>query len=110
MEALTQVRWEATGMSNRRRTPATISSVFLTRPFHRLANSHGTAGAGLGLSICKRIVSLMDGEVGLSSAPGEGSTFWFTTRLGLRADPVELQAALRGRRALVIVSPLDVAW
>ena len=63
-------------------------------------------GAGLGLTLSRRLVALMDGEMGLDSMPAAGSTFWFTCPLEIEQSlhlggPALPPGLLSGRRVLV---------
>ncbi|MCB1888520.1 MAG: response regulator [Rhodocyclaceae bacterium] len=46
-------------------------------------------GTGLGLAITRKIAEIMDGEAGVESTQGSGSTFWFTVRLSKAAPDHE---------------------
>jgi len=43
-------------------------------------------GTGIGLTLCNRLVEMMQGQIGVNSIPGEGSTFWFSLPLTVIAS------------------------
>jgi signal transduction histidine kinase/ActR/RegA family two-component response regulator len=61
-----------TGMGLR---PDQVAALF--QPFNRLGQESGTQeGTGIGLVFTRRLVEMMKGEIGVTSTPGVGSTFW----------------------------------
>jgi len=85
---------------------ARLSALF--QPFSQIdaSTTRHYGGTGLGLSIVQRLVELMEGEVGVESSEGAGSTFWFTARFGsaraLAAPAAADPSLLRGRRVLIV--------
>jgi signal transduction histidine kinase/ActR/RegA family two-component response regulator len=83
------------------------------RLFHRFSQAEASTmrkygGSGLGLAITKQLVELMDGAVGVESAPGRGSRFWFTIRCRPAAEaqdcPARPDDAPVGERLRILVA------
>ena len=67
-----------------------IFEPFWQKVGHAAHRAHSTRGTGLGLSVARALVELMEGQIWLSSRPGQGSTFSFTVKLGVPESSLSL--------------------
>lgn len=59
-------------------------------------------GTGLGLTICRHLVTKMGGKIGVNSNPGEGSEFWFTIPFSFQAYTELVPPEIAGLDVLII--------
>jgi CheY-like chemotaxis protein len=72
-------------------SPAEIAQLF--QPFNRLGREATVEeGTGIGLVVCKRLVELMGGVIGVESIVGTGSVFWIELNLATRPQPTDISS------------------
>lgn len=82
--------------------------LFSTYTQAKISTTREYGGTGLGLAICKKLVELLNGQIGVESQEGKGSEFWFSVPLPESEEKQEKRScedksfeSLQGLRVLV---------
>ncbi len=78
----------------------------LFKPFERGVDDYSSIqGTGIGLTITKQLVELMEGEIGFSTVPGEGSEFWVAFPIIKRSDNKDAGTAQKDSALFLVDTP-----
>lgn len=99
---LLEVRDTGTGISQEEQNA-------IYEPFSRLANADVKDGFGLGLSITRKLVALLNGDVSLESEVGKGTTFRVTLSLSLATDTENHQETFHFAKDMRLIAVDDDA-
>jgi len=84
--------------------PESASRIFSSSTHDDRAGTSNQGGLGLGLTLAQRLVGMMGGSIGVDSAPGEGSVFWFLLpTAAVEPPPAESPVAMENRHGRILV-------
>ena len=90
--------------------PSTQGQLFDAFQQASTAISEKFGGSGLGLSICKQLCQLMDGDISVSSTLNQGSVFTFNIKVRCNAESIQVPEKCYENKAILVASSNQNIW